>query len=392
MRLNISKFFAVFIFAAGSFSVGSADVTMEEVRAEIQKQIEAVSRPASNPSVFNPAMGLTLDAVASNTTLNQGNFDFRSAELNVQAAIDPFAKLFAVFNGTPDGFEVEEAFFMTTSLPAVTVRGGRMFANVGRLPHWHDHELPFVNRPASVDRFVGGESRADGVEVMHLFRTPFFLQGTLGAYNKIGSDNDRLESNTGNDHRSGRPWDAFTYLGRLFSYVPFGDNFGVDVGISEAWTPRQYFINGNEVSLGNASRSLTAADFTFRFEPLENNVFRKLLWGTEIFRNSELREKNDATAGLIYPRQTSAGGYSYIDWRFARLWSAGPFYDHAEDIDDPHIQTDSGGAMLNFLPSEFQRIRLQISRVKTEGMREDNQVYVQYFATIGSHVHVFKDR
>jgi hypothetical protein len=337
-------------------------------------------------------MGVALDAVAGQTSQNHGNFDFRSAEINLQAAIDPFANLYAVINGSSDGVAVEEAFFMTTSLPGLTLRGGRMFANFGRLGHWHDHELPFVNRVPSLDRFVGGEAQADGVEAMHLFKAPFFLQSTLGAYNKIGEDNDRLQARRGDGDASGREWNAFTYLARLFSYVPFGDNFGMDLGVSQATTPRQHYINGQPVGTSNTARSLTGVDLTFRFEPLADNVYRKLIWGTEVFHNSERREEIDDAGDRLYPRREAWGGYSYVDWRFHRLFSAGPFYDYAEDLDDPSIKTQTGGAMLNLHLSEFQRIRLQLSREKTDFAPGDNQVFLQYFATIGTHVHVFKDR
>ena len=64
-----------------------------------------------------------------------------------------------------DGVEVEEAAIVTTSLPYnLTVKGGRFFADFGRLSKFHDHDLPFVNRPQVLDKFVGGESQADGVE------------------------------------------------------------------------------------------------------------------------------------------------------------------------------------------------------------------------------------
>ena len=311
----------------------------------------------------------------------------------MQAAIDPFANLYGVLNATPNGLEVEEAFFMTTSLPGLTVRGGRMFANFGRLPHWHDHELPFVNRVPSLDRFVGGESQSDGVEVMHLFQTPFFLQGTLGAYNKIGEDNDAPAIEHG-QRRYARedPANAFTYLARLFSYVPFGDDFGMDLGVSEAATPREPFINGTEVNSNNTGRSLTGVDMTFRFEPLAENVYRKMIWGNEVFRNSERRELLDGSGTPLYPRVNAWGGYSYVDWRFHRLFSAGPFYDLSEDLDTPSIQTRTAGAVLNMYTSEFQRIRLQVSQGRTDNQNLNNEVFLQYFATIGTHVHVFKDR
>ena len=53
--------------------------------------------------------------------------------------------------------------------------------------------IRFVNTPLSLERIVGGESQADGVELSYLFPTPFFLRGTIGGYNKIGADNERVE-------------------------------------------------------------------------------------------------------------------------------------------------------------------------------------------------------
>ncbi|MBV9080651.1 MAG: hypothetical protein JO102_05990 [Elusimicrobia bacterium] len=369
---------------------------MDQVREEIQKEIGAATKPAYQPNVFNPAMGLVLDVAASKTTANQSSFDFRSAELNLQAAVDPFANLFAVLNATPDGLEVEEAFFMTTSLPFASIRAGRFFANFGRLPHWHDHELPFVNRTPSLDTFIGGEAQADGIELLHLFGTPFFLQGTLGAYNKIGSDNDRLVNN-GRD--AGRPLGEFTYLARLFSFLPVSDDLGIDLGISEAFTPKERLIDpttspSTPVDMKNSERSLAGADLTVRWEPRSENVYRKLIWGTEVFNNSEMRDTGavDPTLGTeVFARKRAWGGYSYADWRFSRWFSTGPFFDVAENLDDNSIKTRTYGGMINLIPSEFQRIRLQVSR-QTNGVTTDNQVYVQGFLTIGTHVHVFKDR
>jgi len=359
------------------------------------------ARPSYNPSTFNPAMGLVLDAAASNTTVNRGSLDFRSAEMNFMASVDPFANIYAVINGTKDEVSVEEAAFMTTSLPYnLTLRGGRFFANFGRLPHWHDHELPFVNRPTSLDTFMGGEARGDGLELMHLFRTPFFLQGTLGAYNELGADNHRLEETAvpgSPGQTQGRPWGSFTYLGRLFSYISMGDDYGLDLGLSEALTPKQAYISGIRVDNQHSARSLSGLDVTFRYEPLTQNVSRKLIWSTEIFRNNELRNMGTPDAvdpsNNTYRRQTALGGFSYVDWRFARRWSGGGFGDLAEDLDTPAKVTRTYGLTLNFIPSEFQRIRLQLSQVKAnDGTRADDQIFLQWFGTIGTHVHVFKDR
>jgi hypothetical protein len=385
-------------FLGGALPLAHAEVTVEQVKEAVLKDLQLQNKPAYNPSVTNPAMGLVLDSVLGHTTQNQGHFDFRSAEINLSGAIDPFANLFGVFNGTQNGVQVEEAFFMTTSLPwNLTLRGGRMFANFGRLPHWHDHELPFVDRVNSLNNFIGAEAQTDGAELMYLFKTPFFLQGTLGAYNKLGANNNRLDQTDGrgNGYTNGRPFESFTYLGRLFTYVPMGDDYGLDLGVSEALTPQARYISGMRTDNPHSARSLTGVDLTFRWLPLTQNVYRKLVWGTEIFRNNELRQTgtDPATNLNTYGRKTAMGGYSYVEWRFSHRWSTGPFYDLTEDLDNPVINTKTFGAVLNLFTSEFARFRLQLSRAQpNNGSPMDDQVFLQVFVTIGSHVHIFKDR
>jgi hypothetical protein len=349
-------------------------------------------------------MGLALDAVVGNTRNGGGEFNFRSAELSLIAAIDPFANLYAIINATKDEVEVEEAAFMTTSLPwNLTVRGGRFFANFGRFPHWHDHELPFVNRTTSLETFFDGEARADGAELLHLFRTPFFLQGTLGAYRQIGAENARLEEDVPDStgHTEGRGWNAMTYLQRLFSYIPLTDAAGVDVGISNAVTPKQFYVGGVRQDDLNSQRWLSGADVTVRYEPAGVGQAGRILWGTEVVRNDERRrgelaldtDGDDVGDTDAYDRKFALGGYSYIDWQFARRFSAGGFGDIAEDLDNRRRTTRSYGVMFNFLPSQFQRLRLQLSQVRVnDGSKADHQVFLQWFGAVGAHIHVFKDR
>lgn len=381
---------AVLVLLAGP---AAAQLTLEQVREEIGKAV-AQSKPKSNPSVFNPAMGLVLDAVAQHTTPGQGAVKFRSAEMNLEAAVDPRAKLYAIINGTADAVEVEEAAFVTTALPYnLTIRGGRYFANFGRLPKRHDHELPFVERPTSLDTFVSGEAKTEGLELTYLFRTPFFLQGTVGVGNKIGSENNRLKETlpvAQDGHANGRPLTAFTYNARLFTYVPLGDDWGLDVGLSEALTPRQYYVGGARSNNAGNARSLSAADLTVRWEPLGQNVYRKAMWGTEVLRNNERRR---AAVVDETERKTAWGGFTFVDWRFARSWSAGGFADYAEDLDLRAKVTMTFGTMLSCHVSEFQSVRLQLSRKRDNfGGKADSQIFVQYRAAIGTHAHTFKDR
>ena len=136
----------------------------DEVARRIQPQLAAANK--TFPSQFNPAIGFIVDDVFSYSEHERANFEFRSGELGISANVDPFARAYAIINGTPDEIEVEEAAIVTTSLPYnLTVKGGRFFADFGRLSKFHDHDLPFVNRPIVLDEYVGGESQADGLEV-----------------------------------------------------------------------------------------------------------------------------------------------------------------------------------------------------------------------------------
>src|SRR5205085_5100667 len=126
---------------------------------------------------------------------DRGNCEFRAAELGLSASVGPFARGYAIITGTPDGFDVEEAAIVTTSLPwNLTVKGGRFFADFGRLSTFHDHDLPFVNRPLVLDQYVGGESQADGLEVNWLVPISHYVSLTAGMYNKVGAENDRVDN------------------------------------------------------------------------------------------------------------------------------------------------------------------------------------------------------
>lgn len=376
-----------------------------DLRPVTVNPLEKSSGEAVNLNAFNPAFGLTLDGLFSAKRNERSHFSMRSAELNFTAAIDPFANLYAVINATPDEVELEEAAFITTSLPYnLTVRGGRFFANFGRLPHWHPHEHPVAEGLQSIEAMIGGESKADGLELIHLFKTPFFLQGTLGAYNKIGAENTRLEETDADGHTNGRPAQAMTYLARLLSYIPMGETTGMDVGVSHAMTPRQYYIGGVRVDHMNTQRQLSGIDLTLRHEATGANQVGRFLWGTEIFRNDERRRDElavdsdgDGTGDTdAFNRYYTLGGYSYVDYRFAPRWSSGAFLDYTEDpenLKNRDVNQRHYGAMLNFLPSEFQKIRFQYSQAKlNDGSRVNHQFFVQWFASIGTHVHLFKDR
>jgi len=346
---------------------------------QVEKSVQAVQ---SAPSALNPAIGMVLDADVSHRSKEGGDFNFRSAEIGLAASVDPFARMYGFVNGTPDGVEVDEAAAVTTSLPwNLTAKGGRFLADFGRFPKVHQHELPFVNEPLSVERMIGGETQADGVEVNYLFPTPFFLRATLGGYNKIGEENDRI------DNTKSRSWSRFSYLGRLNTYFDLSDNHSIELGTSMAYTPSLRLAG--DIDGGN--RILNGIDVTYRFQPLDSAVYQGLTVGSEFFRNSE-RFAFDTLA----KRRQAYGGYSYAELKLDKNWSTGFLFDYAPSISSPGKKTIGYSPFVTWNMSEFNRLRLQFThaddRVREDKADGGNQVFLQWTTVIGAHTHGFLGR
>jgi len=355
-------------------------VDTEELKRSILREIQPQLAAANKtfPSQFNPAIGFIVDTVFSSSRKQHSNFEFRSAELGISANIDPFARAYGIINGTSDGVEVEEAAIVTTSLPwNLTVKGGRFFAEFGRLSTFHDHDLPFVNRPLVLDTYVGGESQADGVEVNWLAPIPHYLTFTLGAYNKIGAENERA------DNAVPRDLDAFTYLGRIATSFNLSDEHSIDLGVSDAFTP----VVRSE---GHNSRNLAGLDLTYRYTPLASAGYRGFVWGSEFLVNTEAIESTSSPGTFRY--RNAFGAYSYLEARLTRRYYPGILFEYVEDIDRPSRSTKAISPYFTIWASEFQRIRLQYTHTEATNRSPDDAFFLQWTAVIGSHVHSFRDR
>jgi len=373
---------------------------LEKEKAATNTRVDQVERSAktiqSAPSALNPAIGMAIDATAEHRAATGGDFNFRAAEIGISASIDPYARGYAFFTGSREGVEVEEAAMVTTSLPwNLQARGGRFFADFGRLAKFHPHEYAFVNTPLSLERMVGGESKADGVELNYLFPTPFFLRATLGGYNKMGAENDRLD-----DTRS-RSWSRFTYLGRLNTYFDLSDNHSLELGSSLAYTPSVRLADA-----GGGNRSLSGVDLTYRYQPAGSTLYQGFTWGSELFFNSERRPFEIEAPSADHPdvletqtaskRRFSVGGYTYGELKLNRNWSTGFLFDYAPSIDNPAKKTRSYSPFITWNLSEFNRLRLQYSyfddKVRAEKSERGNQIFLQWTTILGAHSHGFRTR
>ena len=372
----------------------------ESVMRKMQPSLAAANK--TFPSQFNPAISVAVDMVGSYKDKERGNFEFRSAELGLSANVDPFVRAYAFINGGNNGVEVEEASMVTTSLPwNLTVQGGRFFSDFGRLSKWHDHDLPFVNRPTVLDEYVGGESQSDGLQLSWLAPTDQYLNLTGGMYNKIGADNERVDNDVP------RNLSEFTYLGRAATYFNIADEHGLDVGATFAWTPNVAVDHG-------AMRYLTGADVTYRYTPLASASYQGVIWGTEVLYNRETRPITSAGEPAVTPtslfqaalqtgdeppadttttfrRVGATGLYSYVEARLSRRYYPGFLFQWVQDLNRQEPDTLSYSPYFTIWLSEFDRLRAQYTYLDSPGNHE-SQFFLQWTVFIGSHAHGFRDR
>jgi hypothetical protein len=362
------------------------NATLQDLQQRVEKLEGAPAKASLNS--FNPAVGMALDTVLHDSN-DKAGFLLRAAELNVEAPVDPYLKAWAVITGSNGGVDLEEATLETTALPyGLRARGGRLFASFGRLAHFHNHELPVIDRPMSLDTYIGGETQGDGVETQWLVPVPFFLSATAGAYNKMGADNARQ------DNAGARPLDEFTYLGRLNTYADLADNHSVEIGVDSAWTPKRTLFPaaGGANIHRDTWRTLSGVDLTYRYQPASGGLYKRLVWGTEILQNVEQRV--DPAAQVPLGRTRAYAGYTYVELKSGLRWRGGAMADLTEDPDQPRKLTKTFTAFLTYDVTEFQRLRATYgeSLVNVPGAPKNHTIALQWTGVFGNHVHGFRDR
>lgn len=369
------------------------------------------------PSEFNPAIGLVGETVFSYRSRGSdqtgsdrpGGFDVfqRSVEMNMAAAVDPFAKGYAVINASADSatgeatLGVEEAALQTTSLPGnLELKAGRFFGEFGRLGYIHDHELPFVNRPLVLDQYIGGESRSDGAQVNWLVPVPQYISVTVGVGDSFGGD-----SPNPNNPGTFRNANGLNTWGRLSTYFDLTQNWQLETGVSGLANPRTEDRGGALVqpdgvsTLTEKKRQLEGVDLKVSYVPLQDNQFRRFTWGTEVLHsdNSYLVDPNGLpNSGDESDENVSSYGlYSYVEYRWDREWSAGFLYDWLQSAQDQSEVTSAYSPYVTYALSHWNQLRLQYTHTEPDastGLKPDDAIYLQWAWIIGAHSHGWQQR
>lgn len=387
-----------------------------------------------NQQAFVPAISLILDASAGLHSLsneafgnllspfsleapdpqaegiNVGNgFNLNYAELSLAAPIDPFIDLFTVFHLHPSEFEIEEAYATSRGLPYnLTVKAGKFLSHFGRLNPQHGHFWNFNDQPLVYQAFFGPEGLNElGARVSWLVPTPFYLdlglevlQGNNSAsFGKQGftrgpntlSENNLPDLVVATAKTSFDLLDNLVLLGGL-SYAQGGSRFFIEppAGTAAAAAPA---LGDGSLAAFAGTTSIAGADLSLRWFI---DSYNELSWQTEfLFRHLGGQSYDDNGSSAMEKNQS--GLYSQLLWRFGQQWRTGVRLDLLTQNQTISAGTSSNGpsmlpryaAMVEYLPSEFTRLRLQYeldqSRFADGAGQSVHGLYLNLNLAMGAH-------
>jgi hypothetical protein len=360
--------------------------------------------PTRAQSLLNPAMSAVLLATGTTSLKRESDsngFDMSEAEIALQSAVDPYTRV-DLFLSFPSGEspEVEEGFITTLALPGpLQLKGGRFKNAFGKWNGLHTHAFLSVDRPNALVNFFGEESLAtDGFSLSVLIPNPW--DQYIDLFTEVGSALEGTSFN--NDRRN------LTFLEHLAWFFNTGPNSTLELGLTAA----RGRAGASEALLGaiddcgagcagfaprgELQSAVQGVDLTYKWKPVRMNVYKSFLWQTEALRSRRhLDVLMDPLGTPFLDAQVvdASGGYSHVEWQFAKRWRVGSRYDWSGFPDDDRARERAISAVVRFLPSEFQEIRLQYKRtsrnddaaLRFDGERDDSQIFFQWIPVIGAH-------
>jgi hypothetical protein len=333
-------------------------------------QLPVYGGASAAAKVFNPDMGIignSIGADGRNLINPYPALSLQESEVSLQAVVDPYARADFFLAIGEEGIEVEEGYVTFPAVPGgFRVRAGRMRAAFGRTNTFHNHTLPWVDRPLVAFNLMGGSLReADvgikdaGLSVSRVFAGPkdIVLEGT----------GEVFRGDSGTLFQSNRRSDVST-VGHLKAYRDITESTNLELGGS-------YARGHNDVG----SRFITqlyGADATLRWRPLRRAIYHSFAARTELVwsRREELANT-----------QRAFGLFASTEYQLARRWFVGGRYDWSERARSA-AQHDSGGSLvLTFWTSEFNQIRAQLRQTHYAEGQTANELLFQFLFTLGAH-------
>lgn len=328
-------------------------------------------------------------------------FTIPNSELSLDGAVDPYFRGYAniVYKIDPEGesaFELEEAFFLTTSLPAnLQLKGGQFFAEFGRQNTQHPHSWAFVDQPLVLNRMFGPDNlRGQGARVSWLLPTSWYTEAMVGVLNSNGETMFSFRTEESSEIHGGTPAETSVNGGTDLVFVPrLATSF--DVGDTQS------FVLGASAALGpnnsglDASSQVYGADLYWKWKSASASAgFPFVSFQTEaMYRRYDAAEResiDDPSTTLPAEVLGDRGAYAQILWGIRPRLVAGLRGERASGNDaafDSELRADRTrlSPNLTWYPTEFSKVRLQYNYDDRQDIGRDHSLWIQFEFLLGAH-------
>ncbi len=328
-------------------------------------------------------------------------FTIPNEELTLDGAVDPYFRGFVnvVYKLDTSGeseFELEEAYVLTTSLPAnLQLRVGQFFAEFGRQNQQHPHAWPAVDQPLVLNRMFGAEGlRSQGARVSWLLPTKWYTEALLGVFNSRGGTNWSFDSEESSEIHGGVPVDRevsglgdFLIQPRINTSLDLTSTQVLLMGVSGAFGPNS--------SGPHARTQIYGADLYWKWKSARaHQGFPFVSWQTEaMFRRYDAAERpsvEDPQVMLPAEELHDRGVYSQLLWGVKPRVVLGLRGEYVSGSQAAFTVADRAtrtrvSPNLTWYPSEFSKIRLQYNYDDRKGIGIDHSVWLQFEFILGAH-------
>ncbi len=352
-------------------------------------------------SLLNPALSFILDGsfgyygvhagqfaalglppAGDDPSVSREGFTLQEIELAAQSAIDPYFEG-AVFLTIPnlEGLEVEEAYLVTTSLPAnLQIKAGTFRSNFGRNNTQHLHLQHFTRRPLMTALLFGPDGlRGPGAQASVLLPLPWFATLYAEAFSITPPEDLPGLATFGGGARLVPA--NLTYTAELEQFFELAESHSLLVGLNVA-TGRSVSVDCLTaapcvpLSVDGPRSFLYGADVYYKWKPANvAQSYASFQWTTEFY----LRTLADGGP-------TEGAGYTEGDLQIARRFYLGGRFDLTGLPSGPSVPRRYGGAgSLTFAPSEFSRLRLYAQELGGPGVAATTVGFLQVEYSMGAH-------
>ena len=364
----------------GGAPAAAEPATVPAVQEPGQGQLQAPSAPlpvygglASMSKALNPDIGIVgsfLGATGRNQVNPFPSLSLQESEVSLQAIVDPYARADFFLAIGEEGIEVEEGYVTFPALPGnFLLKGGKMRSSFSRVNTFHNHTLPWIDRPMVQFNLMGGSlEEADvgikeaGLSVSRIVPAPIFLEATA----------ELFRGDSGSLFQASRRSDVSSVF-HLRGYQDLSESTNLEIGGS-------YARGHNDVG-SDFLTHLGGLDATLRWKPLRRAIYHSFSARSEFVWSRRQEE-----AGT----QRAFGFFASAEYQFARRWFGGARFDWSERARAANQHDNATSLVLTYWPSEFSQIRGQLRRTHYAEGNTANELLFQFLFTLGAHgAHVF---